>query len=374
MAHATAFIINTDSEAGQWSSSPAQGEFDSNKLPELNMTPEQRTPLVSIIIPCYHQANYLPNAVESALSQTYPNIEIVVVNDGSSDNTAQVAARYPRIRYFAQSNRGVAEARNFGFTMSKGEFVQFLDGDDRLTVESVEAHLRCFAAHPEAGLVVGDIEWIDESGRRLGKGSLPVLEKNHYEELLKVNHIGNTIAVMFRGSVLRTVGGFNGFFTPAEDYEMIVRAARTFPSAHHGVVVAQYRRHTTNVSRKGVQMLAATKRVMVAERPFVKGSPRLEAALRQGDRYWRDFFGGVTIKEVYSHLGRGELASAAKAIAAMVWYVRERIFVIPWKFRRRGMKAARRRLRKFRHDFLAHFRRITPPALAGSSRSSDPGK
>jgi glycosyltransferase involved in cell wall biosynthesis len=338
------------------------------------MTLDGRTPLVSIIIPCFNQANYLSSAIESALSQTYPNFEVVVVNDGSSDDTAEVAARHPRIRYFDQSNQGVAEARNFGFAMSKGEFVQFLDGDDRLTAESIEAQLRCFAAHPEAGLVVGDLEWIDQLGQRLGKGSLPVLEKNHYEELLKVNHIGNTIAVMFRRGVLETVGGFNGFFTPAEDYEMIVRAARTFPSAHHGVVVAQYRRHTTNISRKGVRMLKATKRVMVAERPFVKGTPRLEAALREGNRYWRDFFGGVTIKEIYSHLGRGELASAGKATAALAWYVRERIFIIPWKFRRRGMRATARRLRKFRQDFLAHFRRISTPALAGSSRSSDPGK
>jgi glycosyltransferase involved in cell wall biosynthesis len=332
------------------------------------MTTEGKTPLVSIIIPCYNQAKYLPKAIESALTQTYPNVEILVVNDGSPDNTAEVAASYPTVRYLRQANRGVAEARNFGFGNSKGDYIQFLDGDDRLTAEAVEAHLRCFAAHPEAGLVVGNIEWIDDLGRYIDKGDLPILETNHYEELLKVNHIGNTIAVMFRRSVLDKVGGFNGFFTPAEDYEMLVRAARAFPSANHATVVAQYRRHTTNVSRKGARMLAATKRVMTAERAVVKGSPRLEAAVRKGDRHWRDFFGGVTMKEIYAHLSHRELASAAKATAALIWYVRGRIIIIPWKFRRRGMRAVRRRMRKFGRDSLLYFRRASTPAPARSSR------
>src|SRR2546423_14989039 len=94
---------------------------------------EQVAPLISIIIPCYNGAKYLPAAIEGALAQTYRNIEIVVVNDGSSDNTAEVAARYPIVRYIAQANRRVAGARNFGFSTSKGEFVQFLDAADRRT-------------------------------------------------------------------------------------------------------------------------------------------------------------------------------------------------------------------------------------------------
>src|SRR2546421_6890069 len=146
---------------------------------------EQVAPLISIIIPCSNGAKYLPAAIEGALAQTYRNIEIVVVNDGSSDNTAEVAARYPIVRYITQANRGVAEARNFGFSTSKGDFVQFLDADDRLTEWAVEAHLQCSATHPEAGFVVGDIEWIDEINQCTGKGNWPYLQANHYEELLK---------------------------------------------------------------------------------------------------------------------------------------------------------------------------------------------
>ncbi len=310
------------------------------------MTREQTAPMVSIIIPCFNQGKYLRESIGSALAQSYPNVEVVLVNDGSTDNSAEVAGDYPTIVYLSQPNRGVAEARNLGFGASKGEFVQFLDADDRVTRTSVETHLRCFDAHPEAGFVVGEIEWIDEINQCTGRGGWPLLQVNHYEEILKVNHVANTVAVMFRRAVLETVGGFNGFFSPAEDYEMLVRSARRFSSAHHAEVVAQYRRHTTNTSRRGRLMLRATNRVMVAERFYVKGSARLEAALRKGHHNWRDFFGAVTIKEISAHLRRGDITNAITSTAALMWYVRERVFIIPWKFRRRGMVAARRRLRR----------------------------
>jgi glycosyltransferase involved in cell wall biosynthesis len=336
------------------------------------MTIDGKTPLVSIIIPCYNQGKFLPTSIESALSQTHTKIEIIVVNDGSSDNTAEVAAHYPQVRYFFHSNKGVAETRNTGFNASTGEFIQFLDADDRLTKESTDAHLRCFAAHPEAGFVVGDIEWIDEINNATGRGGWPVLESNWYEELLKVNHVANTVAVMFRRRVLETVGGFKTYFSPAEDYEMLVRAAHKFPSAHHTELVSQYRRHITNTSRRGAVMLKATNRVMVAQLPFVQGSPQLKAAWRHGDHNWRDFFGAVTIKEVWACLRRGDLVNAIRASAALVRYVRERIFVIPWKYRRRAFFAARRGLKRLTADLLSHLN--SAPDSPAPSQSSDPGK
>jgi glycosyltransferase involved in cell wall biosynthesis len=313
-----------------------------------HMTVAGTLPLVSVVIPCYNHARYLPQAIDSALSQTYTNIELVVVDDGSADNTSEVVGRYANVRYLFQANQGVARARNFGLDASKGDFIQFLDADDRLTRESVESHMRCFAAHPEAGFVVGDIEWVGEDDQYIGRANWPVLEANHYEELLKVNHIANTIAVLFRRSVLGAVGGFNGFFSPAEDYEILLRAARAFPSAHHATVVAQYRRHASNTSRHGALMLKATNRVMISERNFVSESPRLKTALRKGDQHWRDFFGAVTVKEIYSHISRGELGAAAAAAGALLRYVRGRLVILPWKYRSRGMAGVRRMLGRFK--------------------------
>jgi GT2 family glycosyltransferase len=122
--------------------------------------------------------------------------------------------------------------------------------------------------------VVGGIEHITGDGSYRGTPHWPVLEADHYKHMLAVNHIANTIAVMFRRSVLETVGGFKKYFSPAEDYELLLRAARAFPSAHHSAIVAHYRRHPTNASRQGVIMLQATRRVMRSQREFVRGKPQ----------------------------------------------------------------------------------------------------
>jgi glycosyltransferase involved in cell wall biosynthesis len=298
-------------------------------------------PLVSIVIPCYNHGHFLPEAVESALSQTYQRIEVVVVDDGSRDNTAEVVARYRDVRCVRQENRGLAGARNAGFHASRGEYVLFLDADDRLTPTAIEGHLSCFAKHPEAGFVVGDIDHISLDGSYARSPRWPVLEANQYEELLKVNHVANTIAVMFRRSVIERVGGFKPFCSPAEDYELLLHAARLFPSAHHRTVVAQYRRHTTSLSRKGALMLRAVHRVMCLQRDAVEEDPRLLKAHREGGLYWRDHFAGATIREVCAHLGRCEPWRAALAFAALLRYVRGRLFVLPWKHRQRVVTAIR---------------------------------
>ena len=296
-------------------------------------------PLVSVIIPCYNQAHFLSESVESALSQTYPRSETVVVDDGSPDGTAEVMARYSGIVRVRQDNRGLAEARNAGFRASTGDYVLFLDADDRLMPNAVEAHLSCFAKHPEAGFVVGDIDQIAADGSYIYSPRWPVLEANFYEELLKVNHVANTIAVMFRRSVIERTGGFKLSCSPAEDYELLLHAARLCPSAHHRAVVAQYRRHPNNLSRKGAVMLGAMKRVMSLQRDEVKENPKLLKACREGERYWRDHYGAVTVKEVYMRLFRCDLWHGAMAFAALLWYVRGRLFVIPWKYRWHALKA-----------------------------------
>jgi glycosyltransferase involved in cell wall biosynthesis len=307
-------------------------------------------PLVAVVIPCYHQAHHLPDAIESALAQTHRPIEVVVVDDGSPDNAAEVAARYAGVHCLRQENRGLAGARNAGFRASTGEYILFLDADDRLTPTAVEAHLFCFREHPDAGFVVGDIDHIAFDGSYAGSPRWPALEANHYEELLKVNHVANTIAVMFRRSVIERVGGFKPLCSPAEDYELLLHAARLFPSAHHPTVVAHYRRHRETLSCNGALMLRAMHRVMRIERPALSGEPRLTSAWRKGDRYWRDYFGVATIKQLYAHLRRGEVARAASAAVALVRYSRGRLFVLPWICGQRGFNYLRRRLRTSRKD------------------------
>ena len=303
-------------------------------------------PLVSVIIPCYNQARYLVDAIESALSQTHSRVQVVVVADGSVDNTAEVVAQYPVVCFVRRETQGVAKARNAGLLRSSGEYVIFLDADDRLTPTAAETHLQCFAEHPEAGFVVGDIDLIGADGSYLRSPRWPELASNQYEQLLKVDHVANTIAVMFRRFVVESVGGFDGSYSAAADYEILLRVARLFPGSQNRSVVAQYRRHDSNMSRKGALMLNMLNRVMQSQVSIVKGNPALEAAHRRGDTNWRDFYGGVTIKEIVAHLTHGDLLGAARAFAALLWYVRGRVFVIPWNYRSRVLNAVRSQFRR----------------------------
>ena len=313
------------------------------------MTTEDKAPLASIVIPCYNQAHFLPEAIESALSQRHRPIEVIVVDDGSPDNTAEVVARYPQVRYLRQENRGLGGARNSGFGISKGEFILFLDADDRFLPEAAAAHLACFAKHPEAGFVVGDIDNIALDGSYLGSPRFPLLEGSVYEDVLKVNHVANSIAVMWRRSVFEQLGGFRPSCSPAEDIELLLRAARLFQTAHHRATVAQYRRYPNTLSRKGELMLPAIRRIMRLQDEVVKGNLALLQARRQGYAYWRDYFGKETVKDLFAHIIHGSPRDAAKCLTTLLQYVGGRLFIWPWKYRRkigRMVDSWFRRLRK----------------------------
>jgi len=299
--------------------------------------------IVSVVIPCYKQAYFLPDSIESVLAQTYPGTELIVVDDGSPDNVFEVVSRYPTVKCVQQQNQGLAAARNAGFRVSTGDYVLFLDADDRLMPHAIESHLGCFAKHPEAGFVVGDIDHISVDGSYADSPRWPLLESNHYEELLRVNHVANTIAVMFRREVLKQLGGFKSACSPAEDYELLLRAARLFPSRHHRTVVAQYRRYSAGLSRKGTLMLRAMNHVMRLQREQVKDDPVLLAAWRQGNAYWKDHFAAAAVKELLGCLRSEQLAGAASAAAALIRFVGFRILVLPWKRRRRLLNLLRQR-------------------------------
>jgi glycosyltransferase involved in cell wall biosynthesis len=302
-------------------------------------------PLVSVVIPCYKQAHFLPEAIESTLSQTHGPIEVIVVDDGSPDTTAEVVARYPEVRYLRQENRGLGGARNGGFRISKGEYILFLDADDRLTPNAVEAHLSCFAKHPDAGFVVGDIDNIALDGSYLGSPRWPLLEGNVYEDVLKVNHVANSIAVMWRRSMFEQLGGFQPSCSPAEDIELLLRAARLFRTAHHRTTVAQYRRYPNTLSRKGELMLPAIQRIMRLQNEVVKKNPVLLRARRRGYAYWRDYFGKETLKELFAHVVHGSPRGATMSLVTLLRYVGGRPFIWPWKYRQRGLNYLRRCLR-----------------------------
>jgi len=122
----------------------------------VNCEPSANSPLVSIVIPCYKHAKFLAEAIDSALAQTYPTVEVVVVNDGSPDNTAEVCRGYQgRIVYVDQENKGLAEARNAGIRASHGEFILPLDADDKLVQDAVAKLVPVLQSSGQIGFVYG---------------------------------------------------------------------------------------------------------------------------------------------------------------------------------------------------------------------------
>src|SRR6267142_4272392 len=125
-------------------------------------------PLVSVVIPNYNCGRFLAETLESVFAQTYPNVEVIVVDDGSTDDSLNVLESFAaRVRVVRQANQGVSAARNAGIRESRGAFVAFLDADDLWHPEKLTKQIAVFA-NPAVGLVYCAVEYIDEQGRSLG--------------------------------------------------------------------------------------------------------------------------------------------------------------------------------------------------------------
>lgn len=218
---------------------------------------------VSVVIPTYNHARYLGEAIESVLGQTFKGVEVVVVDDGSTDGTrALVAERYAEaVVYVRQENRGLPSARNTGLARAKGDYLVFLDADDRLTPDCLEKKVELLNRRPETGWVFSDLYLTDEEGRVTGRCS----EHFHYsgrqlsgkifDELL----LGNFIpvhAVMVRRACLDEVGGFDDtpdetplfpwprprpYFYGQEDHDLWLRLSRRFPVEYLDAPMGFYR-------------------------------------------------------------------------------------------------------------------------------------
>ena len=125
-------------------------------------------PLVSVIIPLYNQKQYIGRAIKSVLRQTYSPIEIIVVNDGSTDNPHEILISYlDKIRIITQSNKGLAAARNAGFNIAKGKYIQFLDADDTILKNKIETQTNILENNNDLGLTACRTIWVDEEGKTL---------------------------------------------------------------------------------------------------------------------------------------------------------------------------------------------------------------
>jgi GT2 family glycosyltransferase/SAM-dependent methyltransferase len=256
--------------------------------------------LVSVVIPCYRHAHFLPEAIQSVLRQDYPQLEVIVIDDGSPDPTSAVAARYPEVRCVRQENQGLPGARNAGWRVARGQFIVFLDADDFLLPGALRAGSSCLLENPGCGFASGDYHYVNADGSFRNKIPQRYTHDNQYEALLRDNYIGMCAAVMFRRSALEASGGYDVTLPACEDYDLYLRIARLHPVCCHRAVVAAYRQHGTNMSGRASLMLPTVLRVLRRQWPHVRGNPRLKTAYREGRRYWQALYGAALWAETCS--------------------------------------------------------------------------
>ncbi len=271
---------------------------------------------VSLVITTYNHARYLGEAIESGLNQTIPALEIIVVDDGSTDHPEAVTSKYPEVRLIRQMNQGLACARNTGTAAVRGEFLVFLDADDRLLPQAFEINLDQFAAHPECGFVYGAHDKVDAEGRRRWAIPLKPIGEDPYETTLRGNPVGMHATVMYRRDRLNEIGGFNTRFRACEDYDVYLRMAQRFPIACLDDCLASYRQHDSNMSKSSTMMLNAALTVLKQHRINARSRRRWWAAYRAGIQGWKDFYTGEHMRIIANS---GVRSGLMRQTAGMFW-------------------------------------------------------
>jgi len=224
--------------------------------------------LVSVIIPAFNAARYLPATLQTVIRQDYENLEIIVIDDGSTDGTPEIldSLTDPRLRFIGTENSGgPSRPRNIGIRAAKGDYVCFCDADDLKCKGKIARQMRQISREPDLGLVFSDYGVIDDKGNQLRRSAVaqhsfldriasrPTADgfrfhgTSAYRWLMRANYIGTSSVVMPR-RILAKVGGFDETLFAAEDIDLWYRVARNYDIGFFPAVLHHYRRHAGSIS------------------------------------------------------------------------------------------------------------------------------
>ncbi|WP_449048101.1 glycosyltransferase family 2 protein [Parapedobacter sp.] len=249
------------------------------------------SPLITVVITCYNYGRYLNQAIESVKRQTYKNYQIIVINDGSEDNTKAICDIHPDVECIDTKRVGVSMARNTGILYSKGTYLLFLDADDWLYPKALELQLYYLNKFPGIAFVAGGFDRVDETGVALPEQ--PKLKPHHdhfYHDLLMGNFIGLQSNVLYRRDLF-----FDFYFDTklngCEDYDLNLRISRHFPGFAHTQKIAAYRIHEAGASNDFDHMRRQVQKALDRQRPHLRTDEEHDAfdkGMKNWDAYYKN--------------------------------------------------------------------------------------
>lgn len=208
------------------------------------------SPKVSIIIPTFDRAHVLSRAIDSVLGQTFKDYELIIVNDGSTDNTKQLLNRFSEIKIIHTQNFGVSSARNTGLTHAKGEWVAFLDSDDEWLPEKLEKQINFTLENPDIKLVHGDEVWIRNGVRVNPKYKHAKGGGDQFSSSLKLCVISPSVALI-KKELLDEFFGFRNDYPVCEDYDLWLKITQKYPIGYiDDHLINKYGGHNDQLSQK----------------------------------------------------------------------------------------------------------------------------
>jgi len=202
--------------------------------------------MISIIIPTFNRAEYIGEAIDSVLAQTYKDYEIIVVDDGSTDNTQKVLEQYEgKIKYFFKENGGEASARNYGIEKAQGEFIAYLDSDDLWCPEKLELQMQEFEKDEKVGLVHTSMEVVTEDGTSTGEYK-PTSPAETPMDFLENKRI--LMCVLVKKEIFSQLGLFDETMRIGVDTDMWLRLSQKYKIKYIDKPLAKVRKHDTNIS------------------------------------------------------------------------------------------------------------------------------
>lgn len=215
---------------------------------------------VSVLIPLYNRASYIEETIKSVLDQEYPDIELIVIDDGSTDGGDQICENLAAqglltlLRHPGRVNKGQAAALNLGLTAVSGEFIAVLDSDDLYVVGKIAKQVAYFNEHPDVGLVYGNGKGIDAAGKVIYDINYDKrIERSDPNDILLDCYFLLPQNSLVRASVYQQVGGFDETLRSGQDHDMLIRLSEKTKIAHQSIDSFRYRRHGDSISAKGTE-------------------------------------------------------------------------------------------------------------------------